>query len=543
MHTKTTSCSPLPSTTWVSAEFKAYYDKYWENYQQAEEDDDYQEDYRYFYPQEILDHFDKEGYDNTPPIDQCDLIDDQVHEIFNASNWVSPLPTEGFLFEIRHALSLVSKVLAHDDTLDWFVALYFSQSKYNANIRKCHYPPTITENRRGIVRRELRNLAGKIKFTFLKENDIGDCSGTTYAWLSYLCQIYEEDYFRKTQTSLFNRDWYDSFDNNVQPTICFAIGLYHSVMARNVSESSRMRQQLRIAALLLHELAHACCFLWLKGDADWIEPIVGEHDTFPEVGISLERSVFGASVCGYGTEVLTSMPLELRYPLPNTELKCGVPLKFYVPMARVYQWFLKTSWEGVSTAVQQKLPPIHSDADIPALFELQRFMDGCWITMYYYQGQVSAFDDTGKPIMLEREFSSFDDGAPSTIAEIAKRYLPLWKADLQCAARGGHIGYWADKHVYWDLASIEKSEDAFEMTDIHNHVFDIQANSSRAKRQYGKRGRRKTKHHWRNPRAKPKLHLVAKGGDRRFSRISGKSKFLFRPKLRAWTLEELTLAK
>ncbi|KAF2871469.1 hypothetical protein BDV95DRAFT_494254 [Massariosphaeria phaeospora] len=446
--------SPIPPLTWDCPNFAQLREEYWNHNYRRPADQYYVpfEQYKYSY------FLGKHGYlDDQSSPEAGALLDNEIHPIFEFSNWVGPKNLYEFFGSVEPALRLATLWLEIPTFLKWWVDLYHGRPAFDEKGRvfiRCD-DDELPENAFEMVVDELRKLAGKITFSFLSKDQMDGAEGVCFSDLRPMVH--------KMQDSLQDRTfWYNSWDNTNEPTIALKVSYIDDMIeTTHTSAQFILQRHFRFATLILHELSHVCTSLWQPETSKWQEPIVQKDDLLPESGLSWERYIFGARVLFQETTgVMYCTEFDHVYP---TDTSRSLLLYTIVSIEWIHQWFLKDTWLHIPEVREQLYAP--SIRRQKALFSIQRIFDGVPHEVLYFQGKEVKTDEVLWNLRRGEYFQSTEyadyiqptngSGWPTAALDIIALYKQIWSLDIALFPDGKSMPDWLGKpHYYWDKAKL-----------------------------------------------------------------------------------------
>lgn len=211
--------------------------------------------------------------DRTPPPTASELLDNEIHPLFQWSNWISTLPMHEVKMQLDTALQLATKFITDDHALAWFVRVRFTdRAEFNPsgiNRLMCEKGiQSITREMLDIVKSELQSLAGIVKFAWIAEHERGSeelaPGGVTCASARSVIHNLQGDLLSALGTQLTEEclvPWMLTIFINIS---YFYMALRHR--HHGTTPAAQRAFQLTFATLLLHEFAH----VWLSLCHPWV---------------------------------------------------------------------------------------------------------------------------------------------------------------------------------------------------------------------------------------------------------------------------------
>ncbi|KAF2121188.1 hypothetical protein BDV96DRAFT_594413 [Lophiotrema nucula] len=377
------------------------------------------------------------GYLHTPPLNEDELLDNEIHPILARENWL----------------------IESDISIDWFVHLRYGELCHDdvgrLYIEASHTQHTELPRLRAIVRKDLRALAGKIRFTWLSNRTPGldwltGTAGLTQLSVKYMIDIYEADLDESPDQTFWLCG--EAIEEVGTPTICLPIDMYYATLASQgnpmLYQSTLFRRYLGQAIILVHEIAHAVGILWGQSSADGIEVLHSHSDAFPELGLSWERHVFGGKL---GCELTgPSMAMTIEDSYPSDGQMTSTPMVTFLKMDYVNQFFLKKTWEHLDQVREKLYAPTIDRSD--EFFRFGRFLDGGF-TYVVYINEDTVPDEYMYHRLQEREnvVITWEQNAARKyhLAEVVRYYRKIWKLEQADAWASGTYPAWlAEPHFY-----------------------------------------------------------------------------------------------
>jgi hypothetical protein len=264
--------------------------------------------------------------DPEPITDPSAFLDNPIHPIFKAKNWI--IPPYAIRTDYTHlipALQLASQLITNDRALQWFAHVRFSECIQSGAGPKLlvRQDGPITPAMLHLVKSELEFLAGIVKFSWigsLKES----FGAVTCPAPMLVAQTLHDSGLPQSAYPAWTKRW--------SPTILCNVEDLHTAMRRGRT--------------LAHEMAH----VWTGWCFDWacfgVEPLVFPTDEFPESGFSFETFIFGSEINTYSANGIDDVLLSTS--LGSVRCEPRYTLGVFIRQRWVAQWFLKATWDNFS---------------------------------------------------------------------------------------------------------------------------------------------------------------------------------------------------
>ncbi|CAE7199893.1 hypothetical protein PTNB73_06174 [Pyrenophora teres f. teres] len=419
--------TPLGPLTWETPELRELYKIYWQVYRPQicrDKVDPYRQSaYDDFYEQN--------GYlvDSMPS--EHEMLNNDIHPIFDKSNWVVEFDEfDEWYTEVSPALQLASMFLSHPYMLKFWIHLKYGHPGFE-NGWVCieedpmEHDPNILEK----IKDELRLVADKVKFAFRVEEDMEGFLGSHEPDLLFARSRFE-DAAMMSNVDYPKGVWYNPWSTTVTHNIFLPVHEYREAFRQHTS-SQKLENNMQLAMILMHELAHAYVTLWQPSICKYHEPVLQGSDKYPEAGVSWEKFAIG----GFFTRTDFEGPTcwrEWDHACPSTtthDLPIAVPL----PTTYFSQWFCRDTWEHLTERLDHlRSPSIIRNTDT---YLIKRLRGNYWeqYLIVDHEPWPAAHLGLYAGHPLEDEEYSPEPGEPSiptTAADIISRYEKIHALDV-----------------------------------------------------------------------------------------------------------------
>ncbi|KAH7130170.1 hypothetical protein B0J11DRAFT_577720 [Dendryphion nanum] len=365
-----------------------------------------------------------------------------VHPIFHRVNWITDLPYMNIAYDaMLPALRLATEMIRCKRATKWWSHVrngtIDSGSPSSTAYLKSATERNLMNDKKGL-QGEFLEFSRRVRFTWMANSKMDSNNAFSIGSLPGLLQLLGGDADRKYQRKKYMRE--------PNPSVVLPLDVFHRLLSSSTTAFTAcqdLRFQFLFAKMLVHELGH-CWYAYWHGPLVTCnrskrsqEPKAFESDLFPEMGFSLEWSIFGANLstldfgknhCATVGPMIATRPQD-DYPIIN-------PALAFVPMAWVRQWFHKHTWENLTVYEENGwLRPPTID-EHPQLFRLARYKNGVFHHSIEIFLERDAIPATGGAIHESRTAGALQ---ARKYPSVAAWYQEIWEREARLALEAGKL--------------------------------------------------------------------------------------------------------
>jgi hypothetical protein len=365
------------------------------------------------------------------------------HPIFDRAKFVTNLPTEEVEEQLTLVLQLATMFLTNARALEWFAHVRHAsrvvKGELNGHELSVLEPPStpITTSMINSVRQEIRDLAGRVKVTFL--GSFPTTRGTVAIFLPTVPEMYL--YLSRMMQESLLRSSLSHLNDAFAPSIWLSWEFLASLLRHRhgkIPPSDICALQFFMSEAVLHEFAHA----WVEychPQVSRFEPLIFPGEILMEAGISWESFMFGARIIRYETmfQHILASDIHTQYGEPRFSIHAIIPHKW------LNRWFQQRTWtNGKFSRLHRagKLLAPSPDRSVKH-FHVWRYCNTqkSWFTCIYRAGKVA-----DQPCCDNESYSTKEPGTttmwPDDPAEVRRMYFEILEKDQELARAHGVDG-------------------------------------------------------------------------------------------------------